>query len=612
MVAAMASPRELADRQAESGEAKAEHETVEEQLAPTKSDLAAAEEKLAAAKRDLAAAEEKLAAAEEKLAAAPDDSTLLQVCQIARRQYAASAALQAAATELCVVATERCAEELSVKRRKVSTGSDKAMSCFFQQLKRATPVENILTIAGLSHQLQGELQLIALDGATDVRFLLRDDYQRLKQTLPLTTSLASIVVGTAGIGKSAFRFYIMREWMLGFLQVYFAVCIFNVGETCYELDKDGNVYQLISGDLRAFGRDALALFDPCKRVTDLHKNFHFKHMVLTTSASPLLNQEKGTGWSLSELAKASDASEHVLQMWTREEILAVNPMASEEMLVAFGCVPRWVAESSVQKADRKLASCFSLEKCSALYEFFKTPFRANVSRSAGLPYRVMHIVEDSKQGWGAKGFISKHVAKLFLDEARSVAQKRAEDFASMLTNPFGHQALGEMFEQWAFAKLVQQGECVLESADPMKGRFNMAGSFERCDVKSKVAAMMKMSIGTLYKAPACFGSIDMYGVTQEVESGGITPGQLMLFQETVGHQHRPALWNHIRPIVTAARESWKDVRVTLTYLVPNGEPFVVPNCNLEAYAVEVVRGSMPEAMEFSLKTWEASLGSKEL
>ena len=148
----------------------------------------------------------------------------------------------------------------------------------------------------------------------------------------------------------------------------------------------------------------------------------------------------------------------------------------------------------------------------------------------------------------------------------------------------------------------------------MKGSFQKPGSFERTDVKKEVSMMPKLEVGALLKAPVNYGSIDMFGLVQSDDGKNY---QLLMFQETVGKQHRSAQWGDVQTIVGActakSKSDKKEFQFLLIYLVPREsfESFVCPKCaSLDDKKVSVSKGrlnvDMPDALTY-LKTWEEAL-----
>ena len=149
-------------------------------------------------------------------------------------------------------------------------------------------------------------------------------------------------------------------------------------------------------------------------------------MLVTTSASPLSGQETKVG-NYKELIKA--LVEHqlgrilVMHMWSYEEIKAVAPDASDELIRNFGCVPRWCFRNDLtEENSMRLALGGSLEnhQLPGLHEFFCSACSADtLLRDKRLPYKVMKVDGNgTDNSWGTKSFISSFVARFFLEKAR--------------------------------------------------------------------------------------------------------------------------------------------------------------------------------------------------
>ena len=203
---------------------------------------------------------------------------------------------------------------------------------------------------------------------------------------------------------------------------------------------------------------------------------------------------------------------------------------------------------------RQARESVELQDFKALYEFLKAKPICDLSRDRCLPYKVMNI-ENEGSLWGTKSFISKFVAKFFVEKAQHASLHEHSNFAQM-KNPFAMQAFGHMFEEWAYAQLVQGNHCTLDKFE-MKGSFKKAGTFERSDVKNQTSMQAKLEDGALLKAPVNYGSIDMFGMVQ-CEDGNSC--QLLMFQETVGKQHRSAQWSDVGNIVGACEKRSKEVK----------------------------------------------------
>ena len=306
----------------------------------------------------------------------------------------------------------------------------------------------------------------------------------------------------------------------------------------------------------------------------------------------------------------------VMHMWSYEEIKAVAPDASDELIRNFGCVPRWCFRNDLtEENSMRLALGGILEnhQLPGLHEFFCSACSADtLLRDKRLSYKVMKVDGDgTDNSWGTNSFISSFVARFFLEKARDANLNKHAEIASMMQNPFSMQALGHMFEEWAYKQLAQGKLCDLSESE-MKGSFAKPGSFEQSDVKNQTSMKPKLEVGILLKAPVHYGSIDMVGVVQS-EDGY----QLLMFQETVGKKHRAAQWGDVQNIVGACKAMYKsdkkEFQCLLIYLVPREsfESFVCPKCpSLDDKTVSVLKGrlnvDMPDALTH-LKTWEEAL-----
>ena len=450
------------------------------------------------------------------------------------------------------------------------------------------------------------------------------EYGTLVEDMQVCKKRGAIVVGTSGIGKSAFRFYMMRRWLNNdekLPKTRFPKVLFNLGDKFYEMDEGGAVQTLPEvRSLATYSEERLALLDPCQQIAGLDKSLHFNFMLVTTSASPLSGQETKTG-NYKELVKA--LKEHqlgtvlVMHVWSYNEIKAVAPDASDELIRNFGCVPRWCLRDDLTnegEMTRALEENVELKDFKALYEFLKSKPLFPLAKDRCLPYKVMKI-ESQKGLWGTKSFISKFVASFFVEKAQQASQHECNQLAQMMKNPFSMQAFGHMFEEWAYKKLVEGMTCTFD-AKQMKGRFSQAGTFERNHVSSQKSMKPKIERGALLRAPINYGSIDMFGLIEN-EDAKDKKWQLLMFQETVGQQHREARWNDIQNIVGAcqqiAKEKEKELECLLIYLVPKDSyaHFKCPECKaLKENHISISKGcfniEMPDELT-GLKTWEEAL-----
>lgn len=367
---------------------------------------------------------------------------------------------------------------------------DEGMTSFFQALKNASETEvdsmggkeKVVTITAKGWNLGG----LGLPDGYNWTFLLRECYAQLVTAMGLketekTKTRAAIVVGTSGVGKSAFRFYIMRRWLSGdeaLPMERFAKVIFNLGDRFYEMDPKGNVLLLPSVDsLGRFPKDRLALLDPCQQIAGLDKILHFEFMLVTTSASPLSGQETKFG-NYNELMKVlldpKKGSVQVMPLWSYQEIKVVAPKAKDELIRNFGGVPRWCLREDLnteQKMEEALGEIVKNDQLGPLCEFLQSGADSDeLIQDRRLPYKVMKI-ESKGRTWGARSFMSKFVAGFVIKKAQRFIKQKQADIASMMRNPFSMQGFGHIFEEWAYKQLVSGDICVLSDKLEMKGKF---------------------------------------------------------------------------------------------------------------------------------------------
>ena len=125
------------------------------------------------------------------------------------------------------------------------------MTSFFKALRDAKEPDGdgqkVLKVPVEQPELLDKLQLSRRHGATELNFLLRKEYEQLVEQMQVCAKRGAIVVGTSGIGKSAFRFYVMRQWLKGHEKLpkaRFPKVLFNFGRTFFEMDVDGTVNEL--------------------------------------------------------------------------------------------------------------------------------------------------------------------------------------------------------------------------------------------------------------------------------------------------------------------------------------------------------------------------------
>jgi hypothetical protein len=155
-------------------------------------------------------------------------------------------------------------------------------------------VGDVLEIVG-EDRICHKLGIEKFPGQQNVKFLLRSQYRRvwneiwsLNQQFPALDQF--VITGTAGIGKSAFRYFVIREWPLKDDGFQFDSIIFNApeGDDFFRLEKNGKATEYVKDTNRDL--KSLALLDPCAKL-DNRKVALFGLTIVTSSPSPLAKEE---------------------------------------------------------------------------------------------------------------------------------------------------------------------------------------------------------------------------------------------------------------------------------------------------------------------------------
>jgi hypothetical protein len=369
-------------------------------------------------------------------------------------------------------------------------------------------------------------------------------------------------LGTAGIGKSSFRYFILRQWLRGEIEIQFNSVLINMDETYFVVrqDSDGNVeVTVVTEDWNDM--DALALLDPCSKLNG--KALLFKMLIITTSCSPLTEQAKIC--SLSERSKL--CSTYVMGLWTLRELKLIKPQINDNILRKFSfvengvvcCVPRWFFYAPTE-LEPKLNDCLSQVKRNSLQSWFVSN-PADRVMDHRLPFRLCVIREHKENTWEAYRFLSDYVCEFVLDRVVSLSSLQRNQFLNMVMNPFARGLFGTMFENWAFTSLSEGVPLVISETPTVEFRFSAAGHI------SARKGSVPLQDSMIYRAAPGFPSIDGCGLVQKT---------LLLIQTTVSPTHSDAEWTHIQHIVSSLGK--KVTSALMVYLVPKGSAFTLPLC----------------------------------
>jgi hypothetical protein len=435
-------------------------------------------------------------------------------------------------------------------------------------LKSAVEVNGVITLQ-CSEQALILSQLPQNNtGPSSKLMLLRESYKemfgeivgRFKAGEALSNQVC--VMGTAGIGKSAFRYFVLRKWLRDEIDIPFQSVLINMDEVYFVVRKDpaGNVeVTSVSKDWRDM--NTLALLDPCSILNG--KILMYQLLVITTSASPLTEQAKIC--SLSERLKL--CSSYVMSLWSLEELNIIKPEIDEEMLRKFSfvendityCVPSWFFYTAEQ-AQLQLDDCISQSKRDALQSWLISNPEDRVMDHL-LPFRLCVIRPGQGTRWEAYRFLSDWICEFVLKHVLNLSRLQRSQFFNMINNPFARGLFGTMFENWAFASLGEEISLSIPEHPGTEFRFSEAGHLNARE--GKVPTRNKV----IYRAAPGFPSIDGFGLADQT---------LVFIQATVSPRHSDAEWSHIRHIVSSAGKLAKSA--FMVYLVPTGNAFTLPSC----------------------------------
>ncbi len=404
-------------------------------------------------------------------------------------------------------------------------------------------------------------------GASANFMLLRESYKEIfgdilkkfKDGEPLCNQVC--VIGSAGIGKSTFRYFVLRKWLRNEIDIPFKNVLINFGEAYFLVSKDTGGKVEVKSVLSTWDdMDTLALLDPCSKLNG--KAPFSALLIVTTSASPLTEQT----CTLSERLKL--CSSCVMRVWTLDELKLIKPEIEDELLRKFSfvedgityCVPRWFFYTNKQ-LRHQLNDCISQVKRESLHSWFiSNPLDRVMDHR--LPFRLCVIRTSENSRWEAYRFLSDWICEFVLMHVVAHSSLQRSQFLNMINNPFARGLIGTMFENWAFASLTCEGASLMIKAPSMEIRFSGAGQL------NARTGHLPLQQKLLYRAATCFSSIDGCGLVGK---------NLVLLQMTVSPTHSNAEWNHVKHLVSSAVKL-KATSALMVYLVPKDSAFTLPSC----------------------------------
>ena len=121
---------------------------------------------------------------------------------------------------------------------------------------------------------------------------MQEEYSRIWDEIrgkATSSNKKFIVAGTAGIGKSLFRLYLLRRWLKGDETLSFARVILNIANAYYVFDRNGEA-KLVAKEHLVL-QESQALLVPCYLLHRVELLLA-KLTILTTSVSSLAGQIK--------------------------------------------------------------------------------------------------------------------------------------------------------------------------------------------------------------------------------------------------------------------------------------------------------------------------------
>jgi hypothetical protein len=474
--------------------------------------------------------------------------------------------------------------------------STKAVSCtgsscperFIQNLKKqheTVPVDDEESADILTFDVDPELlefcDKLGLDKIKDresVVFLLRNEYQSKWNEIKANFRAGKprvVITGTAGIGKSAFRFFVLRQWLLSDGMEDFDSVVFNAGEQYYRVDHLGKVttYEM----REELDRRSLCLLDPCA-LLDKQTRLMFRLAIVTSSASPFTSQQNK--YSLRDF----NCYIRVMKAWTVGELRAIHPHADQRRILDFSyqkddgerlCIPRWIIMDE-ELVEIEIIKARAGTSAAALRRFLRTPNSYAVDPN--MPYALCRIEYIPRIGWAATGFISNYVAKYIHKWVSDESALNIENFNELLQCPFSYGLFGSIFEDWVKTGLGEKRKVLEVNLENEFKRFQFNGvqsySWRRVRKTGKVLfSSIHLEDGVFNKPDGVDSpSIDGYAVHRDSNT-------LVMVQPTVSLTHSEANFLAVNDLIDAAKEKGVTT-ILMVYVVlsKNFQQFRAPAC----------------------------------
>ena len=391
------------------------------------------------------------------------------------------------------------------------------------------------------------------------------------------TRTQTVIVGTAGIGKSAARLFYICTWLENEspAMARFERVVFNFGNQHFAVNRNGSVAiidVLLESHLRS-----LMLLDPCDFLHNV-QNVACAMLVVFASPSSLVSQPNKP--NLSGLSKTSEC--YVLDPPTVEDLKSLGISYSTKRLENFSwvkdgiryCALRWFtfADSHI---PGKLGDCLTQLSMDGLYDWFINNSKSH-SLDCRLPFRLCVVEKGLSTAWTVAGFISPAIEQYLFEWSLGVGRRQVHQMANILNNRALRGGLGIFYERWLFDQLGQGTKLTL-SDQASEISFQELKYMDEYSIGSedKVVYMLDR---------ANFPSIEGYAVD----------GQSIYFlQSTVSTTHKGARYDDVKQIVAAVAGRQK-MDLVVVYITPRKVAFQLPTCVGFPARTKVLHGSVDD------------------
>jgi hypothetical protein len=403
-----------------------------------------------------------------------------------------------------------------------------------------------------------------------------------------------IILGTAGIGKSAGRLLYILMWLEREMTHDFKFIVFNLGEVFYVVHPNGNVFRTSPVDSR--WSESLLLLDPCSFLASAQV-VDCRMLLVFTSPSPLVGQAKMH--SLSGVEKVSNM--YVMSAPNVDDLAKLHDAIDEKQLKLLSwvrdgtryCSLRWFTYDETEQRKRIKAALNYTTK-EGLWNWFMTNTKEKFW-DPRLPLRLCVIEPSETEQWLLSGFISDEIERYAFDWAMGHGQHKVTELVSLLNNRALKDGLGIYFERWLF-EMLGNGTSLYISAE--RRGFSFSG------LQNIQSDEFEMEQGIVYKLErAKFSTIEGYALIKDT---------LLLLQSTVSETHLAARHNDVKGLIRKAKRVVKLKELLIVFIVPSHQAFTPPSCKGFPAITSVVWGVVDDDELLQvIKNYSAGHGDKK-